>query len=76
MNRPLTVSELYNELSIQMRKGNENRYIYISDDDEGNGYHGLYFPFSEVEDIMFGAEIDWFKQRNDLKSTKDAIILG
>ncbi|MEE3344923.1 MAG: hypothetical protein VZS44_12570 [Bacilli bacterium] len=45
----LTVNELLELCEEQKAKGNGNKKIYISRDDEGNGYHGLYFGFTDTE---------------------------
>lgn len=45
----LTVKDLYKECKKQMNLGNGDRVIMISDDDEGNGYHYLYYSFITAE---------------------------
>ena len=45
MNRPLTVKELADACNKQIAKGNGDRVIMISNDDEGNGYHYLWYEF-------------------------------
>jgi hypothetical protein len=44
----ITVKELMELCSEEISKGYGNRQIYISRDDEGNGYHGLYYGFTEL----------------------------
>ncbi len=39
----VTVIELYNLLRDEILKGNANKKILLSNDDEGNGYHIMYF---------------------------------
>ena len=49
----LTVEELYKECKRQIDKGNGKKVIMISDDDEGNGYHYLWYSFYEnVEELL------------------------
>ena len=39
----VTVNSLINDLMVAKAKGYGNHVIAISDDNEGNGYHGLFF---------------------------------
>ena len=64
----MTVNELLTLCVKQTQKGNGNKTIYISDDDEGNGYHEMYYGFTE--DV---AGNDMWGQ---IKNPKDKIILG
>lgn len=41
----LTVKDLLNECKIAVANGHGNKEVWISRDDEGNGYHGLYYSF-------------------------------
>lgn len=51
-NKPRTVNELKNFCEEQIKLGNKDKYIFISQDEEGNGFHALFFPFiSEMEEI-------------------------
>lgn len=47
-NKGLTVRQLYQACAAQVANGNGNRHILISQDDEGNGYHRLFFLFSDM----------------------------
>ncbi|MBE6526360.1 MAG: hypothetical protein E7Z63_01120 [Thermoplasmata archaeon] len=38
----MTVRELADQLNYLVRLGLGDREVFISDDDEGNGYHALY----------------------------------
>lgn len=42
-----TVKDLLDACSEQVSKGNGNKKVYISRDDEGNGYHALFFGFTD-----------------------------
>lgn len=44
----MTIGQLFNECMVQINKGNADKEIYISKDDEGNGFHGLYYGFTEL----------------------------
>ena len=56
MNLGITVNELHLAVVEQIRKGNGDKHILISTDDEGNGYHTLFFGFlddkNEIEDCL------------------------
>ena len=53
MNRPLTVKELADACNKQIAKGNGDRVIMISNDDEGNGYHYLWYEFHIIYGMSF-----------------------
>jgi len=74
MSKPLTVRDLYKECKKQIDAGNGNKVIMLSDDDEGNGYHYLWYSFTNDVSEMFEyipQEID-----KDIAEEKDTIILG
>lgn len=47
--KPLTIKQLYQECRNEINKGNGDKVIMISQDDEGNGYHYLWYSFTPVE---------------------------
>ena len=71
MNKPLTVKELKNLCEQEIKKGNGDKVILISDDDEGNGFHYLWYSFTEIEDEYYDISID-----ERIASRDDTIILG
>lgn len=50
MNKPMTVAQLKRFCDEQIKKGNGDCSIMLSDDDEGNGYHYCWYEFSEVDE--------------------------
>lgn len=50
MNKPLTVRDLKRFCEQEIEQGNGNKVIMISDDDEGNGYHYLWYQFMMVDE--------------------------
>lgn len=50
-NFPLTVEQLLAYCTQQVRLGNGKKYILLSDDEEGNGYHECYYQFSDAGDL-------------------------
>ena len=49
--KPITIEELYKECIKQIKKGNGEKVIMISNDDEGNGYHYMWYAFCTPEDV-------------------------
>lgn len=50
----IKVKQLYELCKAQVEKGNGDKYIVVADDNEGNGYHGMFFGFTDknIEDIL------------------------
>ena len=51
-NLGLTVNELLEACEEQVKKGNGNKHVIISDDDEGTGYHTLFYSFTDSPDDL------------------------
>lgn len=71
----LTVKDLLNICKEQIAKGNGDKKIMISQDDEGNGYHYLFYGMTAgeemKEDDMFMMSVD-----EDYVPIEDTIVLG
>ena len=71
MDKQITVKDLLEMCKNEIQKGNGNKHIVISDDNEGNGYHGMFYGFTpcttEFEDYVYDS---------NFSSEKDTIILG
>jgi hypothetical protein len=82
MNKPITVNELLDACKKQVSAGNGEKVIMISNDDEGNGYHYLWYEFilaskmaQDLDDEGFPyEEFDGLDER--IASVEDTIILG
>ena len=81
--KPITVKDLSNYCKEQIEKGNGNKVIMISSDDEGNSYHYLWYAFTTIkemeEPIKIGSKeyTSTFDFTNDKVAKKeDTIILG
>lgn len=48
----LTVAQLLEFCKEQVEKGNGDKHIIISTDDEGNGYHTLFYSFTDDEENL------------------------
>ena len=75
MNKPVTVKELAKLCQDEIKKGHGDYSIMLSDDDEGNGYHYLWYSFITASELD-----DAFELENSLDeriAPKDkTIILG
>ena len=69
----LTVKELMRECQEQIRKGNGDKFILISSDDEGNSFHTLYYGFTDDEPNLTYM-LNYEQDRNH--SVDDTVILG
>ena len=45
--KPMTVKRLKELCEIEIAKGNGDKIVVLSNDDEGNGYHECYYEFTE-----------------------------
>ena len=65
---PMTVKRLYALCAEQIRKGNGDKIVILSNDEEGNGYHDCYYEFTEnvAENDIWG----------EIENPKTKIILG
>lgn len=67
----ITVKELLELCKQAVKEGHGAKHIVISDDNEGNGYHGLFYgftPLTEGEDELI--------YDSKTSSLCDTIILG
>lgn len=48
----ITVKQLLEACKKQVEKGNGNKVILVGDDNEGNGYHGLGFLFTDDKEFI------------------------
>lgn len=75
--KQLTVLDLFKLLEQEVRNGNGNKSIVVSDDNEGNAYHGLFYGItSEPNDIKENIECSngiYDSQERDLNKI---VILG
>ena len=66
--KPMTVKRLCALCVEQIKKGNGDKIVLLSNDDEGNGYHECYYDFTE--DVA-GNDI-W----GEIENPETKIILG
>lgn len=66
----MTIDELIAEAKKAKKKFGGDRYVLISTDEEGNGYHECYFTFGAGEEML-----DEFNAPYDL-SPAECVTLG
>ena len=73
INKGLTVKDLYRECQRMISKGNGDKYIIVSDDDEGNGFHTLFYGITDDKD-----DLEYFLSIEQDKShtVDDTVALG
>ena len=73
----ITVDQLLLFCKAEHEKGNGNKKIAISRDDEGNGYHDLFFSFTQVKDVLKYLDDCQIPNCRTMEKFKDEyIILG
>lgn len=68
------VKDLHKALTEQILKGNGDNYILISDDDEGNGYHTLYYMIEDNRETI--KQCDEYGLFHDEHNPDDVVLLG
>ena len=72
MDKGITVNELFEMCKAHIKKGNGNKHILISCDDEGNGFHTLFYGMSDSkENIKYALELE-----HDMHTEDEVVILG
>ena len=71
-NKSITVIQLYEACLAEIRKGNANRHILLSGDDEGNWYHEMFFLFTPTK----GEDIEYALPVSVEDFDKNYLILG
>lgn len=66
--KPMTVKRLKKLCEEQIAKGNGDKIVILSDDDEGNGYHNCFYEFTEN---VAGNDL-----RGEIEEPETKIILG
>lgn len=51
--KPITLGDLYATIVAHLKehKGDANKVILVADDDEGNGYHPIYFALTPMDEV-------------------------
>ena len=72
----ITVEELAVLAKYEVERGNGKKKIMLSDDDEGNGYHAMFYAFSKVSDIGLGEKFAPSAPKDAEEHPEDWIVLG
>lgn len=71
MNKGITVNELLKSCQEQVAKGNGDKYVLITDDDEMNGVHTAFYTLTDDHNLLTEAiEIE-----HDHSHTVDEVVL-
>ena len=76
MEKAITVEELAKSCLAQLKAGNGKKKILLSDDDEGNGYHEMFFLFTPAKDVFTGERYDPMGPSDAAENPDQYIILG
>ena len=72
MDKGRTVKELFEACKLQIAKGNGDKHILVSDDDEGNGFHTLFYLITDSPQT-----VNWALEReHDMHALDEVVILG
>ena len=75
MNNVITVNMLLQFCKDQVQSGNGDKKILLSDDDEGNGFHCMFYAFTGVDEAI--GNYDYLLPFGvDEKNKNNFIILG
>lgn len=75
--KQMTVLRLFNALQKEIAKGNGDKLVVISDDVEGNGYHGLWFGVtSNVAEIAECLDVSNGVSDSETDEPERIVILG
>ena len=55
----MTLKELYDDCKYWIDMGEGDKEVYLSDDEEGDGYHSIAYPLGHSEEV-----IDSYKKHN------------
>lgn len=70
-NYPITVDQLWKMCVKARKEGKGSKYVLLSNDEEGNGFHECYFALTEAENAIG----DYCERPYDL-DLKDCVALG
>lgn len=70
--KAMTVNDLEKACKEQMKKGNGDKIILLSDDDEGNSFHTLFYLFTDSKESINAL----IKYQHDNFKADDVVILG
>lgn len=72
----VTIKRLYEYCKKRIENGEGDKKIIISDDNEGNGYHGLFYGFTDMSKEYFDLVSDSTDAEKLSTAKKNLVILG
>lgn len=69
----ITVEDLYYDCKRQIEKGNGKKIVLVTDDEEANGYHALFYHFNDNKENIQSLYDD--RMFRDCKP-EDAVLIG
>lgn len=74
--KTFTVEQLALFCKEELKKGNGKKHIVISNDEEGNGYHGLYFGFTPCDKVFDTSPCSPYCMELQGEDMSNFIVLG
>ena len=71
----MTVKELKNLCEEIINKGFGDHNVIVADDEEGNGYHDLFYPFMTNTEMVKSA-VAWSCCPGNISDPDHSVILG
>ena len=72
MDKGRTVKELFEACKTQIAKGNGDKHILVADDDEGNGFHTLFYLITDSPETVGWA----LESEHDSHTADEVVVLG
>ena len=73
INLGITVNELFEFWKKKKKKGNGEKHVLISSDDEGNNFHTLFYGFTdEPEEVQYLLEYE----QDGTHTVDNCVVLG
>ena len=75
VNFPITIDQLIADALKAKKIYGGDKYVLLSDDEEGNGFHECYYSFSDAKELLAGNAAIYTNAPYDL-NPEDCVILG
>ena len=72
----MTLNELYAYCAREVRSGNGDKEVFISNDDEGNGFHKLLYEFCTYDELTENGKYEGYCHGLEGQNNDTCIILG
>lgn len=75
INKPMTIQELFLACEDEIKRSNKDKYIFISQDEEGNGFHALHHYFTTNQKYIKSYK-DLIYQIDEEEDLEKIVLLG